>query len=516
MPLPTFDELYVVSDMHMGGRRENGHNFQIFNQGPRLGRFIEYITARNLDGQVGLVLNGDVFDSLAEDGAGYIAFDHASAIGIVERLYTDTSFAPVWTALKGFIQTPRRHLVVIIGNHDIEVALPVVEASIRNQLASGNNDAWARMTFSSHGAGYACTVGGARVFCTHGNELDPWNWVDYSALGQLANAINAGRYVAADRWKPNAGTRLVIDVMNVIKRRLPFVDLLKPETAAVAAVLMTLDRDLVKRIDFSSALPVWQGTRQGRQVTDDMLGFSPADVQGDDVYSPGLDTVTSRLLGPHLRELVAAAGPYINEDELLLAVERTRKQPIETAESEYVETLGGGDVVAGLIGWVSKPEALRRALLDWLEGDRTYDVNDPSDALFLKMERRVADSVDFVVTGHTHQARAMTYPSGCHYYNAGTWIRSLRLTKEVLSATAFEQYLWPVLQSHSMDAIDGAKIPGASRRKVPLVFDRTTAVRIVADQGRVLGDLLRVSDSATGDIVVVPEEGTTTFEVRRS
>jgi len=67
-----------------------------------------------------------------------------------------------------------------------------------------------------------------------------------------------------------------------------------------------------------------------------------------------------------------------------------------------------------------------------------------------------------------------------------------------------------------MDAIDGAKIPGASRRKVPLVFDRTTAVRIVADQGRVLGDLLRVSDSATGDIVVVPEEGTTTFEVRRS
>lgn len=47
--------------------------------------------------------------------------------------------------------------------------------------------------------------------------------------------------------------------MNVIKRRLPFVDLLKPETAAVAGVLMTLDHDLVSRIDFSSALPICEG-----------------------------------------------------------------------------------------------------------------------------------------------------------------------------------------------------------------------------------------------------------------
>src|SRR5262245_11458443 len=80
--LPVFDELYVVSDMHMGGRRDDAGNFQIFNQGPRLGRFIDYITARRPDGQVGLVLNGDVFDSLAEDGAGYIALDADSAIGI--------------------------------------------------------------------------------------------------------------------------------------------------------------------------------------------------------------------------------------------------------------------------------------------------------------------------------------------------------------------------------------------------------------------------------------------------
>jgi len=501
----------------MGGRHNDAENFQIFNQGARLGRFIDYVRRRRPDGQVGLVLNGDVFDSLAEDGAGYIALDADSATGIVERLYTDASFAPVWTALKAFIQAPRRHLVIVIGNHDIEIALPVVEASIRQQLASGNTDAWVRMTFSTHGAGYTCMVGGARVFCTHGNELDPWNWVDYSALGQLANAINAGRHVAADRWNPNAGTRLVIDVMNVIKRRLPFVDLLKPETAAVAGVLMTLDRDLVKRIDFSSALPVWRGTRQGRKATNDILTAYSAELQVEDVASTAFDHVTYQLLGPNLRELVATSGRHTSEDELLLNVERTRKQPIEAVESDYVETLGGGDIVAGLIGWVSKAEALRRALLDWLENDRTYDVNDPDDDLYLRMESRVADSIDFVVTGHTHKARAMTYPSGCHYYNAGTWIRSLRLTKEALKdSKVFEQYLWPVLCSHSMAAIDGAEIPGPNEKNVRLVFDRTTAVGIIADGGRVSGDLLRVTDKPAGDIDVVPEDGTTTFEARRS
>ena len=155
---------------------------------------------------------------------------------MMEHLYTDASFAPVWDALASFVATPRRYLVFVVGNHDLEMALPVVEDSIRQRLAGGNSDGLARILFSTHGAGYGCLVGSKRVFCSHGNELDSWNWVDYSALGQLANAINAGRRVDAQKWKPNAGTRLVIDVMNEVKRRLPFVDLLKPEAAAVAGV----------------------------------------------------------------------------------------------------------------------------------------------------------------------------------------------------------------------------------------------------------------------------------------
>ena len=249
----SFDELYVISDLHMGGRRDADQNFQIFNQGGRLGKFIEHVATQRPDGELALVLNGDVFDSLAEDDiVGGIALSAESALRMMDHLYTDESFAPVWDALASFVEKPRRHLVFVIGNHDIEIALPVVEHSIRDRLSGGVAERAARIAFSVHGAGFVCEVGGARVFCTHGNEVDKWNWVDYSALGQLANAINAGRSVDPSRWKANAGTQLVIKVMNTVKRQFPFIDLLKPEAAAVGAVLFMLEPRLLEKVDLSS------------------------------------------------------------------------------------------------------------------------------------------------------------------------------------------------------------------------------------------------------------------------
>src|SRR4029079_883865 len=79
----------------------------------------------------------------------------------------------------------------------------------------------------------------ARVFCSHGNEVDAWNLVDYAALGRVADAQVRGP--AAPQWDPNAGTQLVVDVMNGIKRKFPFVDLLKPETKIVPPLILALD-----------------------------------------------------------------------------------------------------------------------------------------------------------------------------------------------------------------------------------------------------------------------------------
>jgi len=192
-----FEELYAVSDIHMGG--EPG--FQIFNRGKRLGAFIRYVAAQRPDGDVVLVLNGDVIDSLAEPIRGYVALDAEEAVRMMTRIADDPAFAPVWEALAVFVTLPRRHLVIVVGNHDIELALPIVEEWIRRRLAEDDSGAQSRITFATHGSGFACRVGVARVFCTHGNEVDDWNPVDYNLLGQLANAINGGRAVDREKWK---------------------------------------------------------------------------------------------------------------------------------------------------------------------------------------------------------------------------------------------------------------------------------------------------------------------------
>lgn len=63
-----------------------------------------------------------------------------------------------------------------------------------------------------NGAGYSCTVGNKQVLCLHGNEQDSWNAVDFKELLDVARAIN--RRQTPKDWDANAGTRLVVDVMN--------------------------------------------------------------------------------------------------------------------------------------------------------------------------------------------------------------------------------------------------------------------------------------------------------------
>jgi hypothetical protein len=91
-------------------------------------------------------------------------------------------------------------------------------------------------------------VGTARVFCIHGNEVDSWNVVDYDALSLLARPLNAGVPPDSPGWQPNAGTKLVKDVMNEVKRTFAWIDLLKPETKAAVGVLAVLDPGQLSKI----------------------------------------------------------------------------------------------------------------------------------------------------------------------------------------------------------------------------------------------------------------------------
>jgi len=481
-----YDELCVVSDIHMGGRP----GFQILKESKRLANFIRSLGRQRPDGRVALVLNGDIIDSLAEDIGGYIAAD--DAVTMMTRLFNDPTFNPVWEALKDFVGRPGRSLIIVIGNHDIEVALPSVQKAIEMRLAGDDTACRGRITFSTTGSGYTCTVGDARVFCTHGNEEDSWNVVDYEALFQLARNQNAGLPFNPNHWEPNAGTLFVKDIMNEVKRKYAWIDLLKPETKAAIGVLLVLDPAQVGKI--SRGIPVlWEKVRG----TLKQHGLLSADETSVTDSGQVQNIAVSELLGPNLLGGLRAARPSSGRtaESMLMEAERNFDKPGARAPGSD-QTLGWGQLVWDWLTGVDKPEALRRALKDWLRGDKTFDLKD-RDETFEAVTAKVGSGVDFIVTGHTHLERAIQLDPRRYYFNCGTWIRLLRITDAMLDQPHGFKNIYAVLMKGSMEAIDHAQ------RGQPFLLNQTSAVSIRTEGNEVVGELMHIEgeDPVTGRVI---------------
>src|SRR5690242_15314945 len=117
--IPSYKELYSISDLHLGGAVPRG---QIFGQAKRLQLFLKSLAQK--PGPLLLVIAGDLFDSLPHlTGTGtYIAIENAAAI--MNTIMVNPSFAPVFDGLKTFLAAADHELVILIGNHDLEIAFP--------------------------------------------------------------------------------------------------------------------------------------------------------------------------------------------------------------------------------------------------------------------------------------------------------------------------------------------------------------------------------------------------------
>src|SRR6516162_833040 len=111
--IPDFDQLYVISDLHLGGHS----GFQIFDSGATLKALIDHLRSTVPEEKIALVINGDFIDFLAEMPAK--PFDPARAVEKLERVIGDPAFGAAWTALKTFAGTTNRFLVITLGNHDL-------------------------------------------------------------------------------------------------------------------------------------------------------------------------------------------------------------------------------------------------------------------------------------------------------------------------------------------------------------------------------------------------------------
>lgn len=501
---PCFDEVHVISDIHMGGKP----GFQILRETARLAGYIQWVGEQNPAGEVALVLNGDIFDTLAEDlqdKQAYIAI--ADAIPVLQRIMQDPSFAPIWQALAEFIAKDRRTLVLVIGNHDIELAFPTVQRFIQQQLAQDDLLKRARIIFSTTGAGFSCQVGGARIYCTHGNEVDAWNYNRYEDLARVSRRLNADMPVPPADWQPNAGTRLVKEVMNDIKRQYRWIDLLKPETKAAIGTLAVLDPSQASKI--TKLVGIVGEKVQGDHEINQRLSFEGFSLPKPESAAPA---TIEQLLGAKVQASMQTqpVTSGLNVDQLLLSAEKKLGNR-DALLDQPTKALGLPELIFDrLTGWITgvgEDEALRKALQDWLytsdDPDPTFDINNPDDT-YTEVMPHIGHAIDFIITGHTHLERAIDIGDGRFYFNCGTWIRLLRFTSAMLQDKASFAPVYQLLKQKNgvITDIDKAEFPDQNGKLTPFVLDQTSAVVIKKEQNQVVGCLLHIEGDGHSQRVI--------------
>ncbi|HET9211753.1 MAG TPA: metallophosphoesterase [Thermoanaerobaculia bacterium] len=467
--LPEFDELHVISDLHLGGKT----GFQIFNSGAEAQWLIDQLTAEPPKKRIALLINGDLVDFLAEENARY--FDSENAVKKLERIAGDPAFAPVWQALQRFARKKGRRLIVNLGNHDVELALPWVRSRLLDLLSAGDEAALGRIFLTFDGAGYLCRVGNAAILCVHGNEVDDWNVTDHETIRRIGRDVVHG--LPVESWIPNAGTQLVIEVMNGLKRRYPFIDLLKPEAQGVVPTLLALapdQRDKLLAIAGTARRLVWDKIKRSTGL----LGAEEGAPAGE----------------PPARPMSAAlAVDSRDQAEILLrdTEERLRRdvRPMALIDGdEQGSYLGGFTALKKLIQGQSTAEVLREALEN-LREDRSFEPGTEDDT-YKSLDGRVGEEVDFVVAGHTHLERALKRKKGRgFYFNTGTWVRLIRLERHVLEDAEKFGLVFETFKQGTMAALDA--FPG-------LILRRLTVASFQADGGKTRGELRHVEPGAGG------------------
>src|SRR6202011_3262869 len=118
---------------------------------------------------------------------------------------------PLFAAFGRLLERGHR-LVLLLGNHDIELTLPTVRQRVAERIGvRGNHD----YQFIIDGEAYV--VG--RALIEHGNRYDPYNVVDYDGLRRVRSLLSRHLPVPDEyAFDAPAGSHMVADVINPIKK----------------------------------------------------------------------------------------------------------------------------------------------------------------------------------------------------------------------------------------------------------------------------------------------------------
>lgn len=387
----------VISDLHLGGEPA------MMNRPDWLEAFIDRPPIDLAHDEVlELVIAGDFIDFLAIQP--YAEFT-PNPIVAVQKLRTvidsPSKFAGIFDALGRHISRGHR-LAILVGNHDVEMALPAVQHTLLERVGATPYT----LRFIDDGRAYR--IGGALI--EHGNAYDGANANDWTGLRHLASSQSRA-------WPPerdflaSPGSKIVNTVVNELKDRYPFVQLLQPEGELLALLLLAFEPKLGR--DFKKIGSLLRGQQ---------LASAPPK-RGVRPISAG---VTSPLtLDPELLE--AFGGDYktlvLQPNGDISATSEWFRSWIIADKDSLSEILKKGDLIPE-----NRLKQIRLAMAKMLFDDDS-DKPDGSAEQYGEEAKRMLSSInglEVVVMGHTHLPRCKRYTHGT-YINSGTWIDRFRI-----------------------------------------------------------------------------------------
>ncbi len=398
--------LFVMSDQHLGGEPATpgrpGFEMCPAKNRARLCEFIRYTLEQRQSGaELHLVINGDLVDFLAERDFSPFTETDTEALHKFRNIVARTE--EVWDSLASFVGAGAR-LTILLGNHDSELSFPSPRRFLMRRLGPGD------VEFIYDNQAYA----EGPVLIEHGNSYDPWNVIAHDQLREVRSALSRGD--RPPRFDPPAGSRLVTSIMNPLKARYAFVDLLKPENAAVAPILAVFDASCLKSLPAFFAL-----ARRSMRVQFDTDGL-PID-------RANIGAATAEAVERE-RELIQLAN--------------------EIGRGGDSANIGAGQVLGDLLDRLrrAKDAAVRKAAVDLLyRAIRAFvdahccgfDVNSETNQYIRPAKAAARRGFQAVIMGHTHLVKRVSLRiNDAVYLNTGTWADLMRVPVLVLHGTEQE------------------------------------------------------------------------------
>lgn len=422
----AFRRVIVISDLHLGGTGP-----VMMSRPSRLVHFLRTLPHQiQSDERLELVIAGDFVDFLAIEPWSSWTSDSKDARQKLEATMNSKLFGPVFDALRDLVHAGCI-VTILLGNHDLELALPSVQDSLWRRLAAGPH----QVLFLTDGRAYR--IGGLLI--EHGNRYDGANANDWEYLRLIGSAYSRAE-TAPVSLRTSFGSQFVVDHVNPLKVRYPFLDLLQPQNELVALLLLAFEPKLIwdwRRICAGRKASKLQGENtEGRQSGKSyQIAASPLDQPDKELHDLfGSDYDQLRRPGEEIG-IGTLVRAYLNNRQDSLSEIVGRGEPIPADRLQKIRVL------------------LRRVLLN----DTSDQLNGPTEQYGKAAERLIqeGDGVEVVIMGHTHLPRKV--PAGHGWYiNTGTWIDRIRVPAFALengADEALEVFLKDLLHDQRPDCL---------------------------------------------------------------